>query len=231
MGQFRREGGSDRGSRDFGGSRGGYDRPRSFGGARDEKVMHRATCAECGRSCEVPFKPTGDKPVYCSECFGNQQESAGYGRDSRRESRSFDRPKFEDKKMFSATCDKCGEKCEVPFRPTSGKPVFCDTCHRSGDTRSAGKSSVDYKDSFATLNAKLDRIIKALNIPASKPTTIKDEIAELIEEIASATPVAKKGKKEKVVKEKAVKAKVEKKATKVVKAKAEPKKKAVAKKK
>jgi CxxC-x17-CxxC domain-containing protein len=32
--------------------------------------MHRATCAECGKPCEVPFKPSGDKPVFCSNCFG-----------------------------------------------------------------------------------------------------------------------------------------------------------------
>ena len=31
--------------------------------------MHKATCAECGKSCEVPFRPSGDKPVYCSNCF------------------------------------------------------------------------------------------------------------------------------------------------------------------
>ena len=32
--------------------------------------MHRATCADCGKSCEVPFRPSNDKPVYCSQCFG-----------------------------------------------------------------------------------------------------------------------------------------------------------------
>ena len=45
------------------GSRGGgrfNDRPRE---------MHKATCADCQNECEVPFKPTGDKPVYCKECF------------------------------------------------------------------------------------------------------------------------------------------------------------------
>ena len=33
-------------------------------------MMHKANCAECGSPCEVPFKPTGDKPVYCDKCFG-----------------------------------------------------------------------------------------------------------------------------------------------------------------
>ena len=95
----RRDGGfgSNRGSRDggggFGASRGG-SRDGGFSGRRDsgfggEKVMHRATCAECGSSCEVPFKPTGEKPVYCSACFGSRAESP------RTNDRSFSRPRVE----------------------------------------------------------------------------------------------------------------------------------------
>ena len=38
---------------------------RDFG----PREMHKATCAECGNECEVPFKPSGDKPVYCKECY------------------------------------------------------------------------------------------------------------------------------------------------------------------
>jgi len=44
----------------FGGGGGG------FGGPRE---MHKATCADCGKECEVPFKPSGDRPIYCKECF------------------------------------------------------------------------------------------------------------------------------------------------------------------
>jgi CxxC-x17-CxxC domain-containing protein len=39
---------------------------RSFGGQRQ---TYPVTCAECGEDTEVPFKPRGDKPVYCRECF------------------------------------------------------------------------------------------------------------------------------------------------------------------
>jgi CxxC-x17-CxxC domain-containing protein len=39
---------------------GGYGAPRQ---------MFPATCAECGKSTEVPFQPRVDKPVYCSDCF------------------------------------------------------------------------------------------------------------------------------------------------------------------
>jgi CxxC-x17-CxxC domain-containing protein len=37
-------------------------------------MMHKATCAECGKTCEVPFRPNGEKPVYCNDCFGDKRE-------------------------------------------------------------------------------------------------------------------------------------------------------------
>ncbi|MEI7498145.1 MAG: CxxC-x17-CxxC domain-containing protein [Candidatus Falkowbacteria bacterium] len=62
-------GGNDRGGRssfgdrgDRGPARGGFDRP-----------MHKAICSECGKNCEVPFRPTGEKPVLCSFCYSDQQ--------------------------------------------------------------------------------------------------------------------------------------------------------------
>ena len=33
------------------------------------RQMFTAVCAECGKDCEVPFEPRGDKPVYCSDCY------------------------------------------------------------------------------------------------------------------------------------------------------------------
>ena len=44
---------------------GGFQR-RDFGGPRE---MHKATCSKCGKECEVPFKPTQGKPVYCKDCY------------------------------------------------------------------------------------------------------------------------------------------------------------------
>ena len=37
------------------------------GGASSE--MHDAVCARCGNETQVPFRPTGARPVYCSDCF------------------------------------------------------------------------------------------------------------------------------------------------------------------
>ncbi len=36
------------------------------GGARE---MFDAVCAQCGVQTTVPFKPRGDRPVYCRACF------------------------------------------------------------------------------------------------------------------------------------------------------------------
>ena len=35
------------------------------------------------------------------------------------------------REMFSATCSNCGREAQVPFRPTSGKPVYCSDCFRT----------------------------------------------------------------------------------------------------
>jgi len=32
------------------------------------------------------------------------------------------------REMFEANCSNCGKTAMVPFRPTSGKPVYCDDC-------------------------------------------------------------------------------------------------------
>ena len=37
------------------------------------REMHKATCSECKKECEVPFKPSGDKPVYCKECYAKRK--------------------------------------------------------------------------------------------------------------------------------------------------------------
>ncbi|MCS7134876.1 MAG: DNA-directed RNA polymerase [Candidatus Aenigmarchaeota archaeon] len=33
------------------------------------KKMHRATCSDCGKETQVPFKPKEGRPVYCRECY------------------------------------------------------------------------------------------------------------------------------------------------------------------
>jgi len=153
MGDFNR----DRGSRDggrggFGGGfrgRGGYRR-----GGRDDRQMFKAVCSKCGKDCEVPFRPTGDKPVYCSDCFGKMGD--------RGERKSFDRPRF-------------------------------------GEGR--GQDS-QYKAQFETVNAKLDKI---LNLLQPKPGVAPDPKAEVTVETPTEEMEIKPPKSRKVTKEKTLK--------------------------
>lgn len=57
-----------------GGGTGSYASAGSYGagdggGFRGPREMHDATCARCGNQTQVPFRPTGARPVYCSDCF------------------------------------------------------------------------------------------------------------------------------------------------------------------
>ncbi len=40
---------------------------------RGSREMHKSVCADCGKECEVPFRPTGDRPVYCTECWAKNR--------------------------------------------------------------------------------------------------------------------------------------------------------------
>ncbi|MBP6885923.1 MAG: hypothetical protein KBC02_01620 [Candidatus Pacebacteria bacterium] len=42
---------------------------RSGGFARPQGQVFQATCAQCGKACDVPFRPNGQRPVYCRDCF------------------------------------------------------------------------------------------------------------------------------------------------------------------
>ena len=175
---------------------------RSFGGGRNmgRPQMHKATCNQCGNECEIPFKPTGSRPVFCSTCF----ETQGGGK-------SFDRPRFndrkpnfndrrsnsDDKQMHEAVCAKCGETCEVPFKPMIGKPVYCTQCFEKG-----GKNTLQFKEQFDEINAKLDKIMKALKISVST-----EKVQELVKEekpkkTAKKTPAQTKTPAKKILKKK-----------------------------
>ncbi|PIN77289.1 hypothetical protein COV15_02420 [Candidatus Woesearchaeota archaeon CG10_big_fil_rev_8_21_14_0_10_34_12] len=86
---------NERGRRDSRNSRGGFRGNSGFrrdSGRFDRKPaeMHNAICDKCGKECQVPFKPSGDKPVLCSDCFeksGNSNRSFG-SRDRSRTSSS-----------------------------------------------------------------------------------------------------------------------------------------------
>lgn len=178
MGNFQ---GGGRGGRDGynkGGDRGGRPsfggKPRFAGpkGDRGDAPMFKATCSECSKSCEVPFKPSGDKPVYCKDCFNNMRE----GGDDRGERRSFDR---------------------APKRDFAPRPSF-----RSEDRpayKPAGASDSSGK-LLSEISTKLDRLIDAVEkLAQANKSAIRDEgIKETVAKaVASDKPKAKTVKKKK----------------------------------
>ena len=64
-------------------SRRDSDRPNRRGPSRgsERPEMHRVTCDSCNKKCEVPFKPTSNKPVYCSDCFRKNEKSGFTNKD------------------------------------------------------------------------------------------------------------------------------------------------------
>ncbi|MFH1744590.1 MAG: CxxC-x17-CxxC domain-containing protein [bacterium] len=184
---------------------GNFKRRDSFGGKKrfgddrgersERPSMHQAICADCGDKCEVPFRPSGDKPVFCSNCFG-KKESSGGGRFERRPS---GRQSFGDKKMFQTVCDKCHKECEVPFRPSGDKPVFCSDCFGKKESSSGDKvvGSDQHKKQFEMLNGKLDDILKIL----SHKVSIKKE-KHVVKAVKKKSIAHKKAVKKVVVKKK-----------------------------
>ena len=42
------------------------------------RVMYKVVCADCGNACEVPFKPSADRPVYCKNCFTIRKQNNAF---------------------------------------------------------------------------------------------------------------------------------------------------------
>ncbi len=175
MANFQR-GGDDRGGRRDGardsrggdrGGRGGFDNKRSFTGARrgdNNSQMHKATCGDCGKSCEVPFRPTGEKPVFCRDCFGAKKDPSNkYGSrdEGRNETRSYNNDSVE-------------------------RPVSVEN-----------KSSVmgsDVRSAIATINARIESLsfsIEKLNKIVETLSTKKEETKGEIKKEVAGKDVAK----------------------------------------
>ncbi len=97
---------------------------------------------------------------------GRSRGRSEFGRGSKR----FERKPLE---MYDVICDKCGKECQVPFKPSGDKPVLCSDCFEKsgGSNRSFGLRNRDRpspsgksSEQFSKIEAKLDKIIKALKI-------------------------------------------------------------------
>ena len=101
--------------------------------------------------------------------FRNKYGGSRFGGRSRRDrdSERFDRMP----EMHDAICSKCGKRCQVPFKPTGSKPVFCSDCFRQNEgsdnnfaSRNQARPSQSNisSEQFNKLNAKLDKILLVL---------------------------------------------------------------------
>ena len=135
---------------------GRYINDRNSNRRIEKPKMHKAVCDKCNRDCEVPFRPTGSKPIFCSRCFEDEPGGKDKGRGERKS-------KLE---MFPAICDKCKKKCEVPFKPSPDKPIYCSDCFEKVDEKRTEKSSCDMsplKEELSNISSKLDTLIDLLS--------------------------------------------------------------------
>ncbi|MGH7245829.1 MAG: CxxC-x17-CxxC domain-containing protein [Candidatus Levyibacteriota bacterium] len=135
---------------------GGRGRGVKGGFNRGPREMFQTICSKCGKECEVPFRPTGEKPVYCRDCFREM------GGGERRGERRFDRPREE-------------QQHQHPENNVS-------------------------KEEFARLNQKVDKILHILESAISHDDTPEDVIEKvevnkpekIVEEVTPKTTPAKK---------------------------------------
>jgi CxxC-x17-CxxC domain-containing protein len=109
------------------------------------------TCRDCGQaftftSGEQDFYASRgfSEPSRCADCRAarKQQRDGGSSYDSYGSGGGYgsQRPARE---MFDVTCSSCGQPAQVPFQPTTDKPVYCSACfeqRRGSADRSGGRA-------------------------------------------------------------------------------------------
>ncbi len=152
-------------------NRGGGFRDRNSGG-RDfggKAEMHEAVCAGCGKTCEVPFRPNGKKPVYCKECFAAQ----GGGAPERSSERPSERPLRDFPRRDNR--DDRGNREMRNDRGDFGKKF--GPMHIAQESHANHGNLDDLKKQFEIMNSKLDRLISlAEAFLPKKETVVSDKI-------------------------------------------------------
>jgi CxxC-x17-CxxC domain-containing protein len=85
------------------------------------------TCRECGQQF---VWTAGEQSFYASRGLLHPPGRCPACRQARKTSMGAATPNFSrpQRQMYPAVCDNCGKETEVPFQPTSGKPVYCSDC-------------------------------------------------------------------------------------------------------
>jgi len=42
------------------------------------RQLYNVKCSNCGKDTQVPFKPSGDRPVYCRDCYMEKKNSRNF---------------------------------------------------------------------------------------------------------------------------------------------------------
>jgi len=113
-------------------------------------------------------KPNSGRPAGRRPSFG---AGAGTGAAARlRTTRPAGRDR-EEMQKFDAVCSKCGKACQVPFRPSNTRPVYCKDCFgaprealasKKNAPATGGKSIADLTRQIAAMNIKIDTVLKLL---------------------------------------------------------------------
>ncbi len=147
---------------------------KSDGSFRDDSRGRRDSSSytsrdrNTGGSSRNDFRGRRDSSSYTSRdrnTGGSFRDDSRGRRDSSREPKRYSRNR-RDFEMTKVICSACGKECEVPFKPTSNKPIFCDKCYAKRDKGNFDNTSTnkDFSKDFEIINKKLDKIIKSLNI-------------------------------------------------------------------
>lgn len=49
------------------------DEPTPAGTDQQGRQLYNVKCSKCSKDTQVPFKPSGDRPVYCRDCYMEQR--------------------------------------------------------------------------------------------------------------------------------------------------------------
>jgi len=86
-------------------------------------------CVDCGKD----FTFSADEQEFFAERgFQNEPKRCLECRSEKRRSRRTTR---HEREMYEVVCDDCGKHCKVPFMPRGDRPVYCDECYSSKNSR------------------------------------------------------------------------------------------------
>jgi CxxC-x17-CxxC domain-containing protein len=93
-----------------------------------DKTIH---CTDCGTDFSFTAE---EQEFYRSKGYTNEPKRCPSCRQAKKTERGGSRGNSygQSRQMFAATCAQCGKDTEVPFEPTSGRPVYCSDCYKKG---------------------------------------------------------------------------------------------------